>query len=51
MSLQWGLQRAEKDSIPAHLESAIDAAPLWGKNGFQAVNDTGRYDQRWCSSI
>ena len=37
MSLQWGLQRAVEDHVPAYLESTIDAAPLYEKNGFKAV--------------
>lgn len=52
MSLQWGLQRAMKDNVPAYLESTIDAAPLYEKEGFcrEAVNDTGRHNQRWCTN-
>lgn len=37
MSLQWGLQRAVKDNVPAYLESTIDATPMYEKKGFKAV--------------
>ena len=37
MSLQWGLQRAVKDNIPAYLKSTIDAAPLYERKVFKAV--------------
>lgn len=37
MSLQWGLQRAVEDNVPAYLESTIDAAPLYEKTGFKAA--------------
>lgn len=35
--LQWGLQRCINDSVPAYLESTIEAGPLYERHGFDSA--------------
>ncbi|KAF2475795.1 uncharacterized protein BDR25DRAFT_339793 [Lindgomyces ingoldianus] len=37
MMLRWGLEQCRKHNAPAYLESTIEAAPFYEKNGFIAI--------------
>ncbi|KAF2787556.1 putative GNAT family acetyltransferase [Melanomma pulvis-pyrius CBS 109.77] len=34
MMVQWGLEHCKREGVPAYLESTMEAAPLYSKNGF-----------------
>lgn len=35
--LQWGIEQCKREGTPAYLESTVEAAPLYEKNGWSAV--------------
>ncbi|KAI1503731.1 putative GNAT family acetyltransferase [Biscogniauxia marginata] len=37
MMARWGIEQCKKDRVPAYLESTLEAAPFYAKNGFTSV--------------
>ncbi|TVY27417.1 hypothetical protein LHYA1_G004184 [Lachnellula hyalina] len=46
MLIQWGVDRARKDGVPAYLEAGALAIPLYAKHGFRQIGDPIRIDLR-----
>ncbi|TVY17184.1 hypothetical protein LARI1_G003840 [Lachnellula arida] len=46
MLINWGVERARKDAVPAYLEAGVLAVPLYAKHGFRQVGDLLRFDLR-----
>ncbi|KAH8662912.1 amidase signature domain-containing protein [Tricladium varicosporioides] len=36
--IQWGIERAEENKVPIYLDSTLDAAPLYRRHGFVALD-------------
>jgi GNAT superfamily N-acetyltransferase len=39
MMVQWGIGNCRREGVPAYLESTMEAASLYKKNGFKAAAD------------
>ncbi|TVY48764.1 hypothetical protein LOCC1_G001655 [Lachnellula occidentalis] len=46
MLIDWGVDRAREDGVPAYLEAGAMAIPLYAKHGFQQIGDLVRSDLR-----
>ncbi|TVY89155.1 hypothetical protein LAWI1_G005798 [Lachnellula willkommii] len=46
MLVEWGVERARKDGVPAYLEAGALAIPLYAKHGFRQIGDLLRIDLR-----
>ena len=46
MLIDWGVERAQEDGVPAYLEAGVTAIPLYAKHGFQQFGDLFRLDLR-----
>lgn len=35
--IKWGIEQCQKENVPAYVESTLEAAPFYEKNGFVAL--------------
>ena len=46
MLIDWGVERAQKDGVPAYLEGGAMGIPIYAKHGFQQIGDLMLLDLR-----
>ncbi|KAK5173069.1 uncharacterized protein LTR77_003191 [Saxophila tyrrhenica] len=44
--IEWGLQRAREDGVPAYLEASVEGKPVYERHGFQQVGELVPWDMR-----
>ena len=46
MLINWGVQKAREDGVPAYLEASAQGKPVYEKCGFQQVGELVPWDMR-----
>lgn len=46
MLIEWGVQKAREDGVPAYLEASVQGKPVYEKCGFREVGEHVPWDMR-----